>query len=138
MVKIKQIWIIRGKKMVQPTAQHRKILIVYIYGIHIYFFSFLFGKIFFSYYHVQCLFGKNYFCQLILLFNLFLLLFMSLIVLFQLIFTFIYSTFSKKNFNFSKISKFQMNHYYDEVYSKRIDYGGNENNRLQYKSQRQR
>ena len=34
--------------------------------------------------------------QLILLFNLFLLLFMSLTVLFQLSFTFIYSTFSKK------------------------------------------
>jgi len=51
-------------------------------------------------------FGNTYFCQFILLFNLFLLLFMgllhflvlfmSLIVLFQLIFTFINSTFSKK------------------------------------------
>ena len=44
----------------------------------------------------MCLFGKYYFCQLILLFRLFLLLFMRLIVLFQLIFIFIYNTFSKK------------------------------------------
>ena len=38
----------------------------------------------------------------------FLVLFMSLIVLFQLIFTFIYSTFNKKVFNFSKINGFQI------------------------------
>ena len=38
-------------------------------------------------------FGKNYFCQLILLFSLFLL-------LFQLTFIFIYSIFSKKKFQF--------------------------------------
>ena len=54
----------------------------------------------------MCPFGKDYICQFILLFNLFLLLFMGLnalfgtihefIVLFQLIFTFIYSTFNKK------------------------------------------
>ena len=52
-------------------------------------------------------FGKNYFCQIILQFSLFLLLFMgptALVILFmgptilfQLTFTFIYSTFSKKN-----------------------------------------
>ena len=45
-------------------------------------------------------------------------------------FYFIYNTFSKNKFSFSKLSEFQMNHYYDEVLSKRIDYGGNENNRL--------
>ena len=44
----------------------------------------------------QCLFGITYFYQLILLFSLFLLLFMGLIVLFQLIFIFIYNTFSTK------------------------------------------
>ena len=42
------------------------------------------------------MFGKNYSWQLILLFNLFLLLSMGFTVLFQLIFTFIYSIFSKK------------------------------------------
>ena len=51
-------------------------------------------------------FGKDYFCQLILLFSLFLLLFMGLLhflvllmgstILFQLIFIFIYSTLRKK------------------------------------------
>ena len=59
-------------------------------------------------------FGKNYFCQFILLFNLFLLLFVNFIVLFgiiyepyyiitillQLTFTFIYNIFNK-NFSFS-------------------------------------
>ena len=54
----------------------------------------------------MCFFGKKKFCKLILLFSLFLLLFMSstsflvlfmgLTLLFQLIFTFIYNTFSKK------------------------------------------
>ena len=44
----------------------------------------------------KCPFGKDYFCQLILLFSLFLLLFMGLTVLFQLTFTVIYSTFNKK------------------------------------------
>ena len=45
---------------------------------------------------MKCVYGIDYFCQLILLFSLFLLLFMSLTVLFQLTFTFIYSIFSKK------------------------------------------
>ena len=50
-------------------------------------------------YYSKCVFGKNYFCQLILLFSLFLLLFMvslhflvlfiDLTVLFQLMFTFV-------------------------------------------------
>ena len=45
---------------------------------------------------MKCAFGIDYFCQLILLFSLFLLLFMGLIVPFQLTFTFIYNIFSKK------------------------------------------
>ena len=36
--------------------------------------------------HNYCVFGKNYFCQLILLFNLFFILFMSLITLFDTIY----------------------------------------------------
>ena len=69
--------------------------------------NFNFSKISKSPMDPKCMFGKNYFCQFILLFSLFLLLFMgptalfgtihgSLIILFQLIFTFIYNTFSKK------------------------------------------
>jgi len=65
--------------------------------------------------YIVCILKKNKIkSQLILLFSLFLLLFMvplyflilfmSLTILFQLTFNFIYSTFSKKNFNFSKIS----------------------------------
>ena len=57
--------------------------------------------------HAKCAFGMNYFCQLILPFNLFLPLFMDpttlfgtffmgLTILFQPTFTFIYNTFSKK------------------------------------------
>ena len=66
----------------------------------------------------------NYFCQLILLLNLFLVLFISPTVLlvlfidptilFQLNFTFIYSTFNKKVFNFSKISESQSDPTYDK------------------------
>ena len=77
--------------------------------------NFSFNKISGSQSEPKCVFGKNYFCQLILLFSLFLLLFLAPLqllvlfmghsVLFQLTFTFIYDTFSKKNFNFSKISK---------------------------------
>ena len=65
----------------------------------------------------KCVFGKKYFCQLILLFSLFLLLFMgftalfgtihSHIILFQLTFIFVYSIFNKKNFTFNKIIGFQ-------------------------------
>ena len=44
----------------------------------------------------KCVFDSKLKSQLILLFNLFLLLFMGLTVLFQLTFTFIYNTFSKK------------------------------------------
>ena len=59
---------------------------------------------------LKCLFGMIKFCQIILLFSLFLLLFMAPLfflilfmgftVLFHLTFTFIYSTFSKKFFFF--------------------------------------
>ena len=49
----------------------------------------------------QKLFLPTYFCQLILLFNLFLLLFMGPNVLLQLVFTFIYSIFNK-NFQFQQ------------------------------------
>ena len=68
-----------------------------------------------------------FFCQLILLFNLFLLLFMGFTtlfstiygstVLFQLTFTFIYSNFSKKNFNFNKINKSPHNYNYYQHFS---------------------
>ena len=58
---------------------------------------------------IKCAFGIDESCQFILLFNLFLLLFMDHIILFQLIFTFIYSTFSKKILNFIKINKSQTN-----------------------------
>ena len=69
--------------------------------------NFNFNKISESPIDPKCMFGKNYFCQFILLFSLFLLLFMgptalfdtihgSFIILFQLIITFIYYTFSKK------------------------------------------
>ena len=47
-------------------------------------------------YHFECVFGFKLKSQFILLFNLFLLLFMDLTVLFQLTFTFIYNTFNKK------------------------------------------
>ena len=63
-------------------------------------------------------FSKNYFYQLILLFNLFLLLFMSLITLFNIIYGFHYIIlanfylylpyFQQKNFSFNKISRSQM------------------------------
>ena len=58
----------------------------------------------------KCAFGSKLKSQLILLFSLFLLLFMGSTILFQLTFTFIYNTFSKKNNNnnFSKISGFQI------------------------------
>ena len=46
-----------------------------------------------------CMFGKNYFCQLILLFSLFLLLFMNHTALYQLTFIFI-SVISVKFFQF--------------------------------------
>ena len=62
----------------------------------------------------MCLFGKNYFCQLILLFSLFLLLFMSLTTLFCTIhrshctvsinFYLYLRYFQQKFLNFSKIS----------------------------------
>ena len=62
----------------------------------------------------MCLFGKNYFCQLILLFSLFLLLFMSLTALFCTIhrshctvsinFCLYLRYFQQKILNFSKIS----------------------------------
>ena len=65
--------------------------------------NFNFNKISKSPMDPKCMFGKNYFCQFILLFSLFLLLFMGptaffgtihgfFIILFQLIFTFIYNT----------------------------------------------
>ena len=66
---------------------------------------------------IQCPFGKNYFCQLILLFSLFLLLFIGLMTLFGTIhkshyiisanFYFYLQYFHKKVFNFNKISEFQ-------------------------------
>ena len=45
---------------------------------------------------IKCAFGLRWKIKIILLFSLFLLLFMGLTVLFQLTFTFIYSTFSNK------------------------------------------
>ena len=48
-----------------------------------------------------------YFCYYSWILLHFLVPFMSLTILFQLTFTFIYGTFSKKNFNFSKINGFQ-------------------------------
>ena len=66
---------------------------------------------------IQCPFGKNYFCQLILLFSLFLLLFIGLMTLFGTIhkshyiisanFYFYLQYFHKNVFNFNKISEFQ-------------------------------
>ena len=65
--------------------------------------------------YIKYVFDFNLKSQLILLYNLFLLLFMGPLqfliqfigstVLFQLTFTFIYKTFSKKNFNFNKINR---------------------------------
>ena len=70
--------------------------------------------------HLYCsetefVFGKNYFCQLILLFNLFLLLYIGLIVLFNSTYgsyctistnSYLYlSYFQQKNFSFNKISR---------------------------------
>ena len=65
-------------------------------------------------YSTKCPFGKNYFCQLILLFDLFLLLFIDLTALFGIIHRFyciilvnfyLYlQYFQQKNFNFNKIS----------------------------------
>ena len=70
---------------------------------------------------IQCAFGMDYFCQLILLLSLFLLLFMSLTAPFGIIhgshctilvnFYFYLQYFQEKIFNFSKISGFQMNTY---------------------------
>ena len=67
----------------------------------------------------KCPFGKDYFCQLILLFRLFLLLFMGLNALFDIIHGFHYiilanfylylQYFQQKVFSFSKISRFQTN-----------------------------
>ena len=74
--------------------------------------------------HLYCsetkfVFGKNYFCQLILLFNLFLLLFIDLIVLFNSTYgsyctisanSYLYLPyFQQKNFSFNKISRSQRN-----------------------------
>ena len=70
----------------------------------------------------KCAFDMDYFCQLISLFSLFLLLFIGLTILFQLIFTFIYSIFSKKIFNFNKISGFQMDH--KCIYYHTLSFGG--------------
>ena len=65
--------------------------------------------------YTKYVFDFNLKSKLILLFNLFLLLFMASLqflvqfigstVLFQLTFTFIYKTFNKKNFNFNKINR---------------------------------
>ena len=70
---------------------------------------------------IQCAFGMDYFCQLILLLSLFLLLFMSLTAPFDIIygshctilvnFYFYLQYFQEKIFNFSKISGFQMDTY---------------------------
>ena len=90
---------------------HRFYCIILVnFYLHLQYFqqkNFNFNKISESPIDPKCMFGKNYFCQFILLFSLFLLLFMdptalfgtihgSFIILFQLIFTFIYNTFSKK------------------------------------------
>ena len=74
---------------------------------------------------LKCVFGSILKNQLILLFSLFLLLFMGLTtplvlfmshtVLFQLIFTFIYSTFSKKFSVSSKYADFKQNLRHDET-----------------------
>ena len=61
------------------------------------------------------LFGSKLKNQLILLFSLFLLLFMSHTVLFQLIFTFIYSTFSKKFSISAKYADLKQNLRHDET-----------------------
>ena len=68
--------------------------------------------------HAKCAFGMNYFCQLILLLNLFLLLFMDPTTLFGIFYR-SYNTisanfylylqyFQQKNFSFRKISESQM------------------------------
>ena len=72
-------------------------------------------KINIAFTYTKYVFDFNLKSQFILLFNLFLLLFMGSLqflvqfigstVLFQLTFTFIYKTFSKKNFNFNKINR---------------------------------
>ena len=63
---------------------------------------------------IRCLIDKNYFCKFILLFNLFLFLFIGLIIFFNTIYEslciilvkfYLYlSYFQQKNFNFNKIS----------------------------------
>jgi len=68
---------------------------------------------------MKCVFRKSYFCQLILLFNLFLLLFMSFTVLFGTIYGSYYTIsinfylylqyFQQKVFSFHKISRSQTN-----------------------------
>ena len=75
---------------------------------------------------ITCLFGKDYFCQLLLLFSLFfifLLLFMDPTALFDIIYGshftiltnfYLYLPyFQQKNFNFNKISEFQMDPTYE-------------------------
>ena len=73
----------------------------------------------------MCPFDKDYFCQLILLFSLFLLLFMDLTALFNTTYGFHYTIsanfylylqyFWQKVFNFSKISKSQTNLIYKMI-----------------------
>ena len=64
---------------------------------------------------IKCPFEKNYFCQLILLFNLFLLLFIGFIALFCTIladfyfYEFYLQHFQQKIFNFNKINRPQTN-----------------------------
>jgi len=72
--------------------------------------------------YYECTFGKNYFCQLILLFSLFLLLFIGPIVFFGTIhrshstisvnFYLYLQYFQQNDFSFSKISRSQMNSKY--------------------------
>ena len=64
--------------------------------------NFSFSKISKSQSEPKCVFGKNYFCQLILLFILFF--YYSWVSLHFLV------LFRKKNFSFSKISRFQTDH----------------------------
>ena len=52
---------------------------------------------------------STYFCYYLWVSLHFLVLFIGSTILFQITFTFIYSTFSKKKFNFNKISEFQKN-----------------------------
>ena len=61
----------------------------------------LFGKIIFA----NIFYYSAYFLYYLWVSLHFLILFMSLTILFQLIFTFIYNTFSKKKFNFSKLNR---------------------------------